>query len=92
MTGEVLLKEESTMNEVELLSNLYSAQIEQTKKLLQHIDKPKVFVDCWFALNVGDDLFLNILVSRYPNVLFFISTLQPYQEIFRHNQNVICET
>ena len=30
----------------------------------------KIYVDAYFAKNLGDDLFVNILTKRYPNHKF----------------------
>jgi colanic acid/amylovoran biosynthesis protein len=33
----------------------------------------KIFLDIYLANNFGDDLFLDILLSRYPNTIFYIN-------------------
>ena len=31
----------------------------------------KIYVDAYLAKNLGDDLFVNILIKRYPNHKFY---------------------
>lgn len=66
-------------------------QTGQFQKLARQVSKPKCFVHAYFAVNVGDDLFLKILVNRYPNVVFFFPAAFPYPEMFKEAPNVICE-
>lgn len=49
----------------------------------------KVVVDAYFMNNVGDDLFLELLVSRYPNVYFdFVTPNLEYVKYFKNNSRV----
>lgn len=50
--------------------------------------KESIFVSAFCALNVGDDLFLKILFSRYPNQRFIIVAPPKYLHIFDNNDNV----
>lgn len=77
--------------ENDFLKSLLFSQTRQLQKLARHVHRQKCLVQVYAALNVGDDLFLQILVNRYPNVIFFLPVAQPYDEIFKGNPNVICE-
>src|SRR5699024_2042390 len=46
-------------------------------------------VNAYFAKNVGDDLFMKILFSRYPNITWHLLTVRrEYKEIFKELTNV----
>lgn len=49
----------------------------------------RVFLDIYLALNLGDDLFLDIILKRYPNVIFIVNyTGKIYKDFFKKYQNV----
>jgi len=48
----------------------------------------KVFVKLFTALNLGDDLFLKILLERYPNTNFILPAPGEYTEIFKDFKNL----
>lgn len=49
----------------------------------------KVFLDIYLALNFGDDLFLDIILRRYPNITFITNyTGNLYEEFFKKYPNV----
>ena len=43
--------------------------------------KKKVLIHGYDYINLGDDLFFQILVSRYPNVDFFMVSHNDYQKV-----------
>lgn len=51
----------------------------------------KVFVKLFAAKNLGDDLFLKILLERYPDVEFILVADKSYQTIFRDYKNLKVE-
>lgn len=49
----------------------------------------KVYLDIYLARNLGDDLFLEILLNRYPNVIFFVNYHGPdYMDFFEKFKNL----
>lgn len=49
----------------------------------------KVFLDIYLALNFGDDLFLDIILKRYPNVTFITNYVgERYEKFFKNYSNV----
>lgn len=48
----------------------------------------KVFVKFYAELNLGDDLFLKILLERYPDTTFVINARKEYKEIFKDYNNL----
>ncbi|MGM8364865.1 polysaccharide pyruvyl transferase family protein [Virgibacillus sp. W0181] len=51
--------------------------------------KKRILVDAYFARNLGDDLFLKVLIERYPNVTFHLRTANKnYNILFRSYKNV----
>ncbi|MGL5583137.1 MAG: polysaccharide pyruvyl transferase family protein [Cetobacterium sp.] len=49
----------------------------------------KVFLDIYLALNFGDDLFLDIILKRYPDVQFIVNyTGDLYTSFFKNYSNV----
>lgn len=48
----------------------------------------KVFVKLFSAINLGDDLFLKILLERYPNVKFILVADSIYKDIFKDYENL----
>lgn len=55
----------------------------------------KIFVNCYLAHNLGDDLFLYTLLNRYPKVLFSLIADQSYgflSNCFRNIDLNIVET
>lgn len=49
----------------------------------------KVFLDIYLALNFGDDLFLDIILKRYPNITFITNyTGNSYVNFFKEYKNV----
>lgn len=53
------------------------------------MNKEKVFVKAYTALNLGDDLFLKILFKRYPKVSFMLEAPLIYQDVFADYGNVL---
>ena len=49
----------------------------------------KIYVKLFAALNLGDDLFLKILLERYPNVRFTLSAPETYKDIFKDYNNLV---
>ena len=47
----------------------------------------KIFVKLFTALNLGDDLFLKILLERYPDTGFYLTAPNHYKEIFKSYKN-----
>ena len=47
-----------------------------------------VFLKAYMAINLGDDLFIKILIERYPNVQFHIVAPELYKDIFKDNGNI----
>jgi len=47
-----------------------------------------VFVKLFAELNLGDDLFLKILIDRYPNIKFILRARDEYKIIFGQNNNL----
>lgn len=47
----------------------------------------KVLVKGFFENNFGDDLFLKVLVDRYPNTKFYISSTSDYDYFFKKYKN-----
>ncbi len=47
-----------------------------------------IFVEAYTALNLGDDLFLHALFSRYPDTLFLMRGNGKYAEMFNIYKNV----
>lgn|SRR5699024_8452296 len=48
----------------------------------------KVFVRAYTNFNLGDDLFIKILVERYPDIKFMLYAPKKYKKIFNENKNV----
>lgn len=48
----------------------------------------KIFVKLFAALNLGDDLFLKILLERYPDTEFVISAPEIYKTVFNRYENL----
>lgn len=48
----------------------------------------KVLVKAYVQTNLGDDLFLDILFKRYPDVLFYLEAPRNYIDIFASYKNV----
>lgn len=48
----------------------------------------KVYVKLFAEVNLGDDLFLKILLERYPEVTFILHARKEYQGIFREFNNL----
>jgi colanic acid/amylovoran biosynthesis protein len=55
------------------------------KKMGDNMKKNKVIVNGYFRQNLGDDLFLKILLDRYPNTMFDIYENKKYKEIFNNS-------
>ena len=49
----------------------------------------RVFVKFFAEENLGDDLFLKILLERYPDIQFVILAKEHYKKIFRDYKNLI---
>src|SRR5690625_1556664 len=46
-------------------------------------------VNAYFSKNVGDDLFLKVLIERYPDVNWYLLTPNPvYKDVFNDHSNV----
>jgi colanic acid/amylovoran biosynthesis protein len=48
----------------------------------------KILVFAYIKMNLGDDLFLNILFNRYPNVNFYLHCDEKYSKAFSSIENV----
>lgn len=48
----------------------------------------KIFVKLFTAVNLGDDLFLKILLERYPHTNFVLPASNIYKEIFKEYDNL----
>lgn len=48
----------------------------------------KVFISAYIAGNLGDDLFIDVLCNRYPNVKFYIIGSNKYKHYFAHLNNL----
>ena len=48
----------------------------------------KVFILAYSKVNLGDDLFVDILVNRYKNVQFYTRAIQEYTYIYNKNANL----
>lgn len=51
--------------------------------------KNKVFLRLYSELNLGDDLFLEILLKRYPNIKFILYAREDYRKAFSEYENLI---
>lgn len=49
----------------------------------------RIFVDFYGALNIGDDLFIKILVERYPEHVFILILDEKYRAPFINYKNII---
>lgn len=47
-----------------------------------------VLLKVYTAKNLGDDLFIKILIDRYPNVQFYLEADKYYENIFSDNSNL----
>lgn len=47
-----------------------------------------IAVECYLEHNLGDDLFLKILLERYPNINFFVFADKSYLSWSKHFQNL----
>ncbi|WP_062109544.1 polysaccharide pyruvyl transferase family protein [Bacillus niameyensis] len=51
--------------------------------------RKKVLVNAYFAKNLGDDLFLKVLIDRYPKTSWYLMTPNKgYNKLFKNYQNV----
>ena len=48
----------------------------------------KVLIDAYLEKNLGDDLFVKILLDKYPNVKWYINAQKKYSDIFKKYNNV----
>lgn len=48
----------------------------------------KILIKLYANLNLGDDLFLKILLERYPNVKFILPAPDEYKDIFKNYSNL----
>lgn len=48
----------------------------------------KVYIKLYAELNLGDDLFLKILLERYPNTFFVINAREEYKKAFSGYKNL----
>lgn len=48
----------------------------------------RVMVHGFFTFNLGDDLFLKILIERYPHITFYIYANKNYKELFKEYKNL----
>lgn len=48
----------------------------------------KILIDAYLEKNLGDDLFVKILLEKYPNVEWYINAQKEYSEIFRNYGNI----
>lgn len=48
----------------------------------------KVFLKIYPELNLGDDLFLKIILDRYPHTRFYLNAGSEYKDIFKNNSNL----
>lgn len=48
----------------------------------------KIFVLAYSKINVGDDLFVEILTKRYPNVMFYSRAIDKGSDIYIKNKNI----
>ncbi|GIO19649.1 hypothetical protein J18TS1_27490 [Oceanobacillus oncorhynchi subsp. incaldanensis] len=48
----------------------------------------KIMINAYTNLNLGDDLFIKILIERYPNTKFILYAPKKYKEIFKNNKNI----
>ena len=48
----------------------------------------KIFVMLYARANLGDDLFLKILLERYPNIQFYINIAKEFSNIVKNYKNV----
>lgn len=48
----------------------------------------KIFVLAYSKMNLGDDLFVNILINRYPNAMFYSRAIDKSLEVYTQNKNI----
>ncbi|MEC5272000.1 polysaccharide pyruvyl transferase family protein [Caldifermentibacillus hisashii] len=48
----------------------------------------KVMIYAYTKFNLGDDLFIKILIERYPNTKFLLYAPKKYRNVFRYNSNI----
>ena len=53
------------------------------------IDSKKIYIKAYTRINLGDDLFIHIICSRYPNSTFYLKKYSPYTDIFCNIPNLI---
>jgi len=52
------------------------------------VDKMKILVLAYTKMNLGDDLFLDILFKKYPEIDFFIRVDEKFSKTFKSHENV----
>ena len=50
--------------------------------------KKTAFIYGYYCMNLGDDLFLETVIKRYPNVLFLVLNTDAYYDFFKKFKNV----
>jgi colanic acid/amylovoran biosynthesis protein len=50
--------------------------------------KKKVLLKLYSEFNLGDDLFLKIILERYPNVKFYLNADRRYKVVFKNKSNL----
>lgn len=53
------------------------------------INSKNIYIKAYTRINLGDDLFIHILCSRYPNVTFYLKKYFQYTDIFSNIPNLI---
>ena len=51
----------------------------------------KIYIKAYTRINLGDDLFIHILCSRYPNVTFYLKAHKNFTDIFKDIKNLIIQ-
>lgn len=48
-----------------------------------------IFVKAYMNKNLGDDLFISILLKRYPKTIFYLKAPSQYKKIFKDYKNIV---
>ena len=52
----------------------------------------KIYLKMYLKKNLGDDLFLKIILERYPSTQFFVNSNKTYANIVNFNNVKYCNT
>lgn len=66
--------------------------LESQQSVMSATTPKKVFLRLYTGLNLGDDLFVKILLDRYPDTTFLLYTDRNYDQVFKKYKNIILKT